>query len=160
MSRLFGTSPTACESESRESDARISSMSETHQPEFLRLTVLLRHLRDADCRPAFLVPQGRRHDESSMGCFWRLLAHPNWREGPFYFVSLVVVKQSLHNVPMSTKRTGAAPEPQWSPQNRPRVVRAKPAKGKRPGTQLFYPAACCGGKSIFVRQLRGPHLSP
>src|SRR5882762_10073337 len=48
---------------------------------------------------------------------------------------------------------------QWSPQNRPMVVRAKPANGKRPGTQLFYPAACCGGKSIFVRQLRGPHLS-
>jgi len=50
-------------------------------------------------------------------------------------------------------------QPQWSPQNRPMVVRAKPANGKRPGTQLFYPAACCGGKSIFVRQLRGPHLS-
>jgi len=49
--------------------------------------------------------------------------------------------------------------PQWSPQNRPMVVRAKPANGKRPGTQLFYPAASCGGKSIFVRQLRGPHLS-
>jgi len=27
------------------------------------------------------------------------------------------------------------------------------------GTRLFYPAASCGGKSIFVRQLRGPHLS-
>jgi hypothetical protein len=26
-------------------------------------------------------------------------------------------------------------EPQWSPQNRPTVVRAKPANGKRPGTQ-------------------------
>jgi hypothetical protein len=25
--------------------------------------------------------------------------------------------------------------PQWSPQNRPTVVRAKPANGKRPGTQ-------------------------
>jgi hypothetical protein len=49
--------------------------------------------------------------------------------------------------------------PQWSPQNRPMVVRAKPANGKRPGTQLFYPVACCGSKSIFVRQLRGPHLS-
>jgi len=49
--------------------------------------------------------------------------------------------------------------PQWSPQNRPTVVRAKPANGKRPGTKLFYPAASCGGKSIFVRQLRGPHLS-
>src|ERR1700678_4146379 len=49
--------------------------------------------------------------------------------------------------------------PQWSPQNRPMVVRAKPANGRRPGTQLFYPATCCGGKSIFVRQLRGPHLS-
>ena len=49
--------------------------------------------------------------------------------------------------------------PQWSPQNRPTVVRAKPANGKRPGTQLFYPATSCAGKSIFVRQLRGPHLS-
>jgi sensor c-di-GMP phosphodiesterase-like protein len=28
--------------------------------------------------------------------------------------------------------------PQWSPQNRPTVVRAKPTNGKRPGTQLFY----------------------
>jgi PAS domain S-box-containing protein len=50
--------------------------------------------------------------------------------------------------------------------NRPSVVTPKPANGgqgktgqwKRPGTQLFYPAASCGGKSIFVRQLRGPHL--
>src|SRR5450631_3263638 len=50
-------------------------------------------------------------------------------------------------------------QPQWSPQNRPTVVRAKPANGKRPGTQLFYPATSCAGKSIFVRQLRGPHLS-
>ena len=24
---------------------------------------------------------------------------------------------------------------------------------------MFYPAASCGGKSILVRQLRGPHLS-
>jgi hypothetical protein len=37
MSRLFGTSPTACESESRESDARISSMSETHHRSFYAL---------------------------------------------------------------------------------------------------------------------------
>jgi hypothetical protein len=27
------------------------------------------------------------------------------------------------------------------------------------GTKLFYPAASCGGKSVFVRQLRGPDLS-
>ena len=27
------------------------------------------------------------------------------------------------------------------------------------GTKFFYPVASCGGKSIFVRQLRGPHLS-
>jgi hypothetical protein len=48
----------------------------------------------------------------------------------------------------------------------PSVVTPKPANGgqgktgqrKRPGTQLFYPAASCGGKSILVRQLRGPHL--
>ncbi len=47
------------------------------------------------------------------------------------------------------------------------VVTPKPANGgqgktgqrKGPGTKLFYPAASCGGKSIFVRQLRGPHLS-
>ena len=26
-------------------------------------------------------------------------------------------------------------------------------------TRLFYSAASCGGKSVFVRQLRGPHLS-
>ena len=57
------------------------------------------------------------------------------------------------------KYIGLDVHPQWSPQNRPTVVRAKPANGKRPGTQLFYPAASCGGKSIFVRQLRGPHLS-
>src|ERR1035437_10587049 len=24
---------------------------------------------------------------------------------------------------------------------------------------MFYPAASCGGKSVLVRQLRGPHLS-
>src|SRR5208337_214857 len=29
----------------------------------------------------------------------------------------------------------------------------------RPGLRLFYPAASCGGKSVLVRQLRGPHLS-
>lgn len=47
------------------------------------------------------------------------------------------------------------------------VVTPKPANGgqgktgqrKWPETKLFYPAASCGGKSIFVRQLRGPHLS-
>jgi hypothetical protein len=38
----------------------------------------------------------------------------------------------------------------WSGQNRPTEVA---------GTRLFYSAASCGGKSIFVRQLRGPHLS-
>jgi len=38
----------------------------------------------------------------------------------------------------------------WSEQNRPTEVA---------GTQLFYPASGCGGKSVFVRQLRGPHLS-
>ena len=51
--------------------------------------------------------------------------------------------------------------------SQPSVVTPKPANGgqgktgqrKGPGTKLFYPAACCGGKSIFVRQLRGPHLS-
>jgi hypothetical protein len=50
--------------------------------------------------------------------------------------------------------------------SQPSVVTPKPANGgqgktgqrKRPGTQLFYPATSCGGKSIFVRQLRGPHL--
>jgi hypothetical protein len=47
------------------------------------------------------------------------------------------------------------------------VVTLKPANGgqgktgqrKRPGTKLFYPAASSGGKSVFVRQLLGPHLS-
>ena len=46
-------------------------------------------------------------------------------------------------------------------------VTAKPANGghfktgqrKWPGTRLFYSDASCGGKSVFVRQLRGPHLS-
>jgi hypothetical protein len=46
-------------------------------------------------------------------------------------------------------------------------VTSKPANGghfktgqrKWPGTKLFYSAASCGGKSVFVRQLRGPHLS-
>ena len=36
----------------------------------------------------------------------------------------------------------------------------KTANGSgRPGLRLFYPAASCGGKSVLVRQLRGPHLS-
>src|SRR5690349_20191503 len=38
----------------------------------------------------------------------------------------------------------------WSGQNRPTRVA---------GTLLFYPAESCDGKSVFVRQLRGPHLS-
>jgi hypothetical protein len=38
-------------------------------------------------------------------------------------------------------------------------VTSKPANGKWPGTKLFYSDASCGGKSVFVRQLRGPHLS-
>ena len=50
---------------------------------------------------------------------------------------------------------------------KPSGVTSKPANGgqgktgqrKWPGTKLFYPAASCGGKSVFVRQLRGPHLS-
>jgi hypothetical protein len=49
--------------------------------------------------------------------------------------------------------------PQGSPQNRPTVVTSKPDNGKWPGTRLFYSDASCGGKSVFVRQLRGPHLS-
>jgi len=36
--------------------------------------------------------------------------------------------------------------------------RGKTGQRKRPGTSLFYSAASCAGKSIFVRQLRGPHL--
>ncbi len=35
----------------------------------------------------------------------------------------------------------------------------KTGQRKWPGTKLFYPVASCGGKSVFVRQLRGPHLS-
>jgi len=35
----------------------------------------------------------------------------------------------------------------------------KTGQGKWPGTKLFYSVASCGGKSVFVRQLRGPHLS-
>src|ERR1700677_2175851 len=52
-----------------------------------------------------------------------------------------------------------AVEPQGSPQKRPMVVTSKPANGMWPGTRLFYSDASCGGKSVFVRQLRGPHLS-
>src|ERR1035441_8753043 len=45
-------------------------------------------------------------------------------------------------------------------QKRPTVISSKPANGSsRCGTQLFYPAASCGGKSVLVPQLRGPHLS-
>jgi uncharacterized protein GlcG (DUF336 family) len=50
-------------------------------------------------------------------------------------------------------------KPQGSPQKRPMVVTSKPANGTWPGTRLFYSDASCGGKSVFVRQLRGPHLS-
>ena len=49
----------------------------------------------------------------------------------------------------------------------PSVVTSKPANGgrgktgqrKRLGTRLFYAAGSCGSKSVFVRQLLGPHLS-
>jgi hypothetical protein len=50
----------------------------------------------------------------------------------------------------------------------PSVITSKAANGyhfktgqrKWPSrTRLFYPVASCGGKSILVRQLRGPHLS-
>src|SRR5271157_24987 len=45
-------------------------------------------------------------------------------------------------------------------QKRPTVISSKPANGSsRPGLRLFYPVASCGGKSVLVRQLRGPHLS-
>ena len=47
------------------------------------------------------------------------------------------------------------------------VVTLKPANGghgktgqwEMAGTRLFYPAYSAGGKFVFVRQLRGPHLS-
>ncbi len=40
------------------------------------------------------------------------------------------------------------------------VITSKAANGSsRPGLRLFYPAASCGGKSVLVLQLRGPHLS-
>ena len=50
----------------------------------------------------------------------------------------------------------------------PSVITSKAANGYhlktgqrkwRSGTRLFYPAASCGGKSVLVRQLRGPHFS-
>jgi len=43
---------------------------------------------------------------------------------------------------------------------RPYMISSKPAiLWKGPRLSLFYPAACCGGKLVFVRQLRGPHFS-
>ena len=47
------------------------------------------------------------------------------------------------------------------------VITSKPANGdqvktgqrERPGQELFYSAESFGGKLVFVRQLRGPHLS-
>jgi hypothetical protein len=47
------------------------------------------------------------------------------------------------------------------------VITSKPANGdqvktgqrERPGQSLFYSAESFGGKVVFVRQLRGPHLS-
>ena len=45
-------------------------------------------------------------------------------------------------------------------QKRPTVITSKAANGiGRSGLRMFYPAASCGGKSVLVRQLRGPHLS-
>ena len=39
------------------------------------------------------------------------------------------------------------------------VITSKAANGSgRPGLRLFYAAASCGGKSVLVRQLRGPAL--
>lgn len=50
-------------------------------------------------------------------------------------------------------------DPQRSPQNRPLMVGSKAAINRVcPGRVLFYPVASCEGKSILVRQLRGPHL--
>src|SRR6266516_2729678 len=48
----------------------------------------------------------------------------------------------------------------------PSVVRSKTANGGQvktgqrmwPGTSLFYPVFSWSGKSVFVRQLRGPHF--
>jgi hypothetical protein len=56
--------------------------------------------------------------------------------------------------------------PQWYTQE-PSVITSKPANGdqvktgqrERPGQELFYSAESFGGKFVFVRQLRGPHLS-
>jgi hypothetical protein len=47
------------------------------------------------------------------------------------------------------------------------VITSKPANGdqvktgqrERPGQNLFYSVESFGGKLVFVRQLRGPHLS-
>jgi hypothetical protein len=49
--------------------------------------------------------------------------------------------------------------PQGSHQKRPTVITSKAANGSGLGLGCFYAAASCGGKSVFVRQLRGPHLS-
>ncbi len=49
--------------------------------------------------------------------------------------------------------------PQRSSQNRPLMVGSKAAINRVcPGRVLFYSVASCEGKSILVRQLRGPHL--
>ena len=37
--------------------------------------------------------------------------------------------------------------------------RVKTGHGRPSGTRFFYPAAGSVGKSVLVRQLRGPHLS-
>jgi len=70
--------------------------------------------------------------------------------------------QSLHDVRLEAFGRDISIRP-----TRTSVVTLKPANGgqgktgqrKRPGTKLFYPAASSGGKSVFVRQLLGPHLS-
>jgi hypothetical protein len=42
----------------------------------------------------------------------------------------------------------------------PSVITSKPANGiGRRELRMFYPTASCGGKSVLVRQLRGPLLS-
>jgi len=83
-------------------------------------------------------------------------SHLDLQVGMLSEQELTTILQMLQKL---CQHMGVNVDPQWSPQNRPMVVRAKPANGKRPGTQLFYPATSCAGKFIFVRQLRGPHFS-
>ena len=101
------------------------------------------------------VPCRAKRNQVLLGVFPRMAA-----EFPVVHLKIRHRATGLTPPAVATQESTGAAKVRQTDQDRPSVITSKAANGSsRCGTQLFYPAASCGGKSVLVLQLRGPHLS-